>query len=126
MKQQPLNNRRVRPRIDVLLKANFEINGKEFSETGCIIANISVSGAGLVFPGFADGSVSKGQIISLEFFMPGSDRHIYAQGEIIWAKQLEDAISAGVNFAEPLSFEEIIKCCVEVKKEIKGTVHLKN
>ena len=117
MKQQPLNNRRVRPRIDVLLQANFEINGKALPETGCLIANISVSGAGLVFPGFAEGSISKGQIISLEFFIPGSDRHIYAQGEIIWTKQLEDGIAAGVNFSVPLSFEEVIKCCVEVKKK---------
>jgi hypothetical protein len=116
MKQQPLKSRRVRPRIDVLLKANFEINGKALPETECLIANISVSGAGLVFPGLAEGSVSKGHIITLVFFIPGAGRHIYIQGEIIWIKQLEDAIAAGVNFSEPLSFEDIIKCCVEVKK----------
>ena len=116
MERKPLINRRVRPRIDVLLKANFEINGKALPDPACLIANISVSGAGLVFPGLAEGSVSKGQIITLEFFMPGSDRHIYAQGEIIWIKKLEDAIAAGVDFSEPLSFEEVIKCCAEVKK----------
>jgi hypothetical protein len=117
MKRQPLKNRRVRPRIDVLLKANFEIEGTALAETGCLIANLSVSGAGLVFPGFAEGSVAKGHIITLEFFMPGSDRQIYAQGEIIWTKHHKDAIAAGVDFAEPLSFEEIMKCCVEVKSQ---------
>ena len=116
MKRQPLQNRRVRPRIDVLLKANVEINGKALPDTECHIANISVSGAGLVFPGFAEGSISKGQLITLGFFIPGSDRHIYTQGEIIWTGQLEDAVAAGVDFSEPLSFGEIIKCCVEVKK----------
>jgi hypothetical protein len=114
MKQKSFVSRRVRPRIDVLLKANFKINDKALPESECLIANISVSGAGLVFPGLAEGSISKGLIITLVFFIPGTDRHIYLQGEIIWTKQLEDAIAAGVNFSEPLPFEEVIKCCIKI------------
>jgi hypothetical protein len=117
MKQHPLENRRVRPRIDVLLKANFEIRDKTLPETECLITNLSVSGAGLLFPGLTEVAVSKGDIVTLEFFTPGSDRHIYVQGEIIWTNQLEDAVAAGANFSVPLSFEEIIKCCVEIKKK---------
>ena len=119
MKRQPLKNKRVRPRLDVLLKANFEIHDKALPESECIIANISVSGAGLVFPGLAEGSISKGLKITLEFFIPGTDRHIYIQGEIIWTKQLEDAIAAGVNFSEPMSFEEIIKCGIKTKNKFE-------
>jgi hypothetical protein len=119
MKQQSFINRRVRPRIDVLLKANFEIKDKAHSENECLIANISTSGAGLVFSGLAEGSISKGLIITLGFFIPGTDRHIYAQGEIIWTKQLEDTIAAGVNFFVPLSFEEIIKCCIKTKNKFE-------
>jgi hypothetical protein len=111
MKQQPLVNRRARPRIDVLLKANFEINDLELPGSECLIANISVSGAGVLFPGQAEGFISEGQIITLEFIIPGTDRHIYIQGKIIWTNQVEDGIAAGVSFSETLSFEDIIKCC---------------
>jgi hypothetical protein len=120
MKRQPLKNRRVRPRIDVFLKANFEIHDKALPESECLIANISVSGAGLVFPGLAEGSISKGLKITLEFFIPGTDRHIYVQGVIVWTKQLEDAIAAGVDFSEPLSFQDIIKCCDENKNKFEN------
>ena len=120
MKQKYLINKRVRPRLDVLLKANFEINDKALPESECLIANISVSGAGLVFPGLAEGTISKGLSITLEFFIPGTDRHIYIQGEIIWIKQLEDAIAAGVDFSEPLSLEEIIMCCIKIKNKFEN------
>lgn len=116
MKRQPLMNRRVRPRIDILLKANFEITGKELPETKCIITNISVSGAALLFPGLTEGCIVKGQEITLEFFIPETGRQIYAQGEIIRTKKMPDAIEAGVNFSEQLLFEEILKCCVNAKK----------
>lgn len=120
MRRQPLKNKRVRPRLDVFLKANFEIHDKALPESECIIANISVSGAGLVFPGLAEGAISKGLHITLEFFIPGTDRHIYIQGEIIWTKQLEHAIAAGVNFSEPMSFEEIIKCGIKTKNKFEN------
>ena len=120
MKQKSFVNRRVRPRIDVLFKANFEINDKALPESECLIANISVSGAGLIFPGLAEGAISKGLIITLEFFIPGTDRPIYIQGKIIWTKQLEDATEAGVNFSEPLPFEEIIKCCIKIKNKFEN------
>jgi hypothetical protein len=116
MKQQPLQNRRVRPRVDVLLKANFAIQGKVLPEAGCFITNISVSGAGLVIPGVAEGAVSKGQIITLDFSLPGSGRHICAQGELIWASQLKDGCAAGAKFSDQLLFEDIMKCFSDVKK----------
>ncbi len=116
MKRQPLMNRRVRPRIEVRLKANFEITGRELPVDECIITNMSVSGAALVFPSLPEDAISKGQEITIEFFIPGTDRQIYAQGEIIRTKIIPDAIEAGVNFSEQLLFEDILKCCVDARK----------
>ncbi len=111
MKRPILANRRSRPRIDVLLKANFSVGGRPLAESECLITDISVSGAGLVFHGLAGGSLAAGLGITLGFAIPGTDRNIHVQGDIIWIRENKTEISAGVAFSEPLSFEEIMKCC---------------
>lgn len=115
MKRHPLKNRRVRPRVDVHLKANFEIDGKTLPADECLIANISVSGAGLIFPGMPEGAVEKGHMITLEFSLPGADQQAYARGQIVWVRQLDDAMAAGVDFTDPLPFEDILQCCGAAK-----------
>lgn len=116
MKQQPLKNRRVRPRVDIHLKANFEIDGKTLPSDECLIANISVSGAGLVFPGMQEGALATGDMITLEFSTPGDVQQTYARGRIVWIRQCEDTVEAGVAFSDSLPFDVILQCCGDVKK----------
>lgn len=95
--------KRANPRVNVLLKAAFQIKDNVAEDMECLITNASVSGVGISFPRAAGPAIVPGAIVLLKIFIPRTVLHVSMQGEIMWVKQRAKDVLAGVGFADMLS-----------------------
>jgi len=93
--------KRMKPRVSVTLKAALSFAGHEGEEYQALISNLSATGARLHFEKAAP--LKAGSTVFLKIFIPGTVLHLAVEGEIFWVRRQHDAVSLGVNFKEALS-----------------------
>jgi c-di-GMP-binding flagellar brake protein YcgR len=100
----------IKPRISVTLKATVSFAGRETEEQQALISNLSATGARLHLGKAAP--LSAGMGITLKIFIPNTVLHCAAEGEILWVSRQHNAVSLGVKFKEFFSefmLQQLIK-----------------
>lgn len=93
--------KRIKPRISVTLKAAVSFAGHEGEEHQALISNLSATGARLHFEKAAP--LRAGTGINLKIYMPGTILHLDVEGEIFWVRRQRESVSLGVRFNEAIS-----------------------
>jgi hypothetical protein len=93
--------KRMKPRVSVTLKAALSFAGHEGEEYQVLISNLSATGARLHFERSAP--LKAGSAVFLKIYIPGTVLHLAMEGEIFWVRRQHDAVSLGINFKEELS-----------------------
>ena len=102
--------KRIKPRISVTLKAAVSFAGHDTKEHQALISNLSVSGARLHLEKITP--LTAGTGITLKIFIPNTVLHCATEGEILWVERQHDAVSLGFKFNETLSefmLQQLIK-----------------
>jgi len=94
-------DKRIKPRTSVTLKAAVTFAGHEGEEHQALISNLSVTGARLHFEKAAP--LRAGTGITLKIYMPGTILHLDVEGEIFWVRRQRESVSLGVRFNEAIS-----------------------
>lgn len=93
--------KRIKPRISVTLKATVNFSGRETEEHQALVSNLSVTGARLHLENAPP--LRAGTGIALKIFIPNTVLHCATDGEILWVSRQHNAVSLGVKFKEFLS-----------------------
>jgi len=102
--------KRIKPRISVTLKATVSFAGREAEEHQALVSNLSVTGARLHLENATP--LRAGMDIALKIFIPNTVLHCATEGEILWVSRQHNAVSLGVKFKEFLSefmLQQLIK-----------------
>jgi hypothetical protein len=93
--------KRIKPRISVTLKAAVSFAGRTTEEHKALVSNLSVTGARLHLENATP--LTTGMGITLKIFIPNTILHCATEGEILWVSRQHNAVSLGVKFNEFLS-----------------------
>ncbi len=88
-------------RFNVHLKATYGIMGLDMQPQDCRIANLSASGAKVLFPHTE--SFKNGAVIAVDIPIPNTSMRIAAEAEIIWTRQRFNELISGIRFSGALS-----------------------
>lgn len=87
-------------RFNVHLKATYG-KGPDMQPQDCRIANLSASGAKVLFPHTE--SFKNGAVIAVDIPIPNTSMRIAAEAEIIWTRQRFNELISGIKFTGTLS-----------------------
>jgi c-di-GMP-binding flagellar brake protein YcgR len=94
------NEKRIKPRLSVTLKAAVNFGGQA-KEYHALISNLSATGARLHLEQAAPLKI--GASVGLKVFIANTVLHLDVAGEIFWVRRQHEAASFGVRFDEPIS-----------------------
>ena len=102
--------KRIKPRVSVTLKAAVSFAGHTTDEHQALVSNLSVTGARLHLENAPP--LTAGMDIALKIFIPNTILHCATDGNILWVSRQHNAVSLGVRFKEFLSefmLQQLIK-----------------
>jgi Tfp pilus assembly protein PilZ len=94
------NDKRIKPRLSVTLKATVNFGGQA-QDYQSLISNLSATGARLHLEQAAPLKI--GTSVGLKVFVPDTVLHLDVAGEVFWVRRQHAAVSLGVRFNEPIS-----------------------
>ena len=103
-------DKRIKPRISVTLKAAVNFAGRTTEEHQVLVSNLSVTGARLHLQNATP--LRAGMDITLKIFIPNTVLHCETEGEILWVSRQHNAVSLGIKFKQFLSefmLQQLIK-----------------
>jgi hypothetical protein len=103
-------DKRIKPRISVTLKAVVSFAGRTTDEHKALVSNLSVTDARLHLENSSP--LRAGMGIILKIFIPNTVLHCASEGEFLWVSRQHNAVSLGVKFKEFLSefmLQQLIK-----------------